>query len=134
MRRGGHVLGLCGGYQMLGRAIADPEGIEGPPAVQGLGLLDIDTVLTGDKRLAAAASRAPTMAHRSAATKCISADDGPIARGPLLASPMAGPDGAVSADGRVSGTYVHGLFADDRAARRTGSRASAAGADVCLRR
>ena len=52
LRRGGHVLGICGGYQMLGRTIADPHGIEGPPPkVDGLGLLDVDTVLEGDKVL-----------------------------------------------------------------------------------
>ena len=51
-RRGGMVLGLCGGYQMLGRSIADPGGIEGPPAtVEGLGLLDVRTTLSNDKRL-----------------------------------------------------------------------------------
>src|SRR6202050_583558 len=51
-RRGGMVLGLCGGYQMLGRTIADPDGIEGPPATsEGLGLLDVDTTLSSDKRL-----------------------------------------------------------------------------------
>src|SRR5271156_5887895 len=51
-RRGGMVLGLCGGYQMLGRTIADPGGIEGPPAtVEGLGLLDVQTTLSNDKRL-----------------------------------------------------------------------------------
>ena len=52
VRRGGMVLGLCGGYQMLGRRIADPDGIEGPAGeVAGLGLLDVETVLAGDKRL-----------------------------------------------------------------------------------
>ncbi len=52
-RRGGRVLGLCGGYQMLGRRIADPDGIEGPPgAAEGLGLLDVATVLGGAKRVA----------------------------------------------------------------------------------
>ncbi len=54
VRRGGAVLGLCGGYQMLGRKLADPDGIEGTPGeMAGLGLLEIDTVLGGDKRLAA---------------------------------------------------------------------------------
>src|SRR3546814_10067491 len=57
-RRGGRVLGLCGGYQMLGRRIADPDGIEGPAGeVAGLGLLDVEPVLTGDKRLVEAAGR-----------------------------------------------------------------------------
>jgi CobB/CobQ-like glutamine amidotransferase domain len=57
-RHGGHILGICGGYQMLGRRIADPEGIEGAPGeAAGLGLLDIATVLGGDKRLAEATGR-----------------------------------------------------------------------------
>src|SRR5271156_2033671 len=52
IRRGGKVLGLCGGYQMLGQTVADPDGVEGPPGAEpGLGLLDVETVLTGDKRL-----------------------------------------------------------------------------------
>ncbi len=52
LRRGGAVLGICGGFQMLGRRLADPEGIEGPPGeAAGLGLLDLETVLAGDKRL-----------------------------------------------------------------------------------
>ncbi len=51
-RHGGHILGLCGGYQMLGRTIADPSGIEGRRATAaGLGLLDVDTVLGAEKRL-----------------------------------------------------------------------------------
>ncbi len=50
VRRGGRVLGLCGGYQMLGKRIADPDGVEGTPGtVDGLGLLDVETVLTADK-------------------------------------------------------------------------------------
>ena len=52
VRQGGRVLGVCGGYQMLGRTISDPDGIEGPPrTVRGLGLLDVDTVMTGNKAL-----------------------------------------------------------------------------------
>ncbi len=54
VRRGGRVLGLCGGYQMLGRRIADPGGIEGPPGeAPGLGLLDVETTLAGTKILTA---------------------------------------------------------------------------------
>ncbi|HEX4261290.1 MAG TPA: cobyric acid synthase, partial [Acetobacteraceae bacterium] len=57
-RRGGHVLGLCGGYQMLGRRIADPEGMEGRPGeAAGLGLLDVETVLGGDKEVREVAGR-----------------------------------------------------------------------------
>ena len=73
VRAGGRVLGLCGGYQMLGRTIADPDGIEGPPGkVAGLGLLDVATVLIGDKRLARGSGHFLRRA-RSPATRCISA-------------------------------------------------------------
>ena len=58
VRRGGHVLGLCGGYQMLGDTIADPDGIEGPAGVvPGLGLLAVDSVLTNDKTVRAVTAR-----------------------------------------------------------------------------
>ena len=112
LRRGGHVLGLCGGYQMLGRTLSDPDGTEGPPqTVDGLGMLDIDTVLAGDK----------TLTHVTGVTV---ADGTPCSgyemhigqtTGPDTARPMIGladgrSDGAVSADGRVAGTYLHGLF------------------------
>ena len=71
-RRGGMVLGLCGGYQMLGRTIADPDGIEGPPAtVEGLGLLDVETTLSSDKRLEAGARHDRATARRLPATRCI---------------------------------------------------------------
>src|ERR1700726_5281140 len=57
-RRGGRVLGLCGGYQMLGHGIADPDGIEGPPGpAAGLGLPEVTTELTGDKSLVAVKGR-----------------------------------------------------------------------------
>jgi adenosylcobyric acid synthase len=113
-RQGGHVLGLCGGYQILGRHIADPDGIEGPPGeAAGLGLLDIDTVLGGDKRLvetngAEVASGQPVRGYEMHLG---------VTTGPGLARPMlrldSGCDGAVSADGRVAGCYLHGLFASD---------------------
>jgi adenosylcobyric acid synthase len=113
-RRGGFVLGLCGGYQMLGRRIADPDGIEGPAgAVAGLGLLDVETVLTGDKRLEPAKGEALGAPFRGYEMHM------GVTTGPDCARPFAtlagGPaDGAVSPDGRIAGTYVHGLFADDR--------------------
>ena len=111
LRRGGQVLGLCGGYQMLGRSIADPAGVEGAAGqVAGLGLLDVETVLGGDKRLVPVAG--------------VSADGAPLrgyemhlgtTAGPGRARPFAhladgAAEGAVSADGLVTGTYVHGLF------------------------
>ncbi|WP_306891534.1 cobyric acid synthase [Ancylobacter amanitiformis] len=117
VRRGGQVLGLCGGYQMLGRTIADPDGIEGQPgSVAGLGLLDVETVLSGDKRLVAITGTAADIPFAGyemhmgvtqgpGRTRPFAQIDGPD--GPM-------PEGAVSADGRVIGTYAHGLFADDR--------------------
>jgi adenosylcobyric acid synthase len=127
-RRGGHVLGLCGGYQMLGRSIADPEGIEGRSGcVPGLGLLDIDTVLGGGKRLAAVSGTLlDDEAGFTGFEMHIGRSTGPGTALPLLRFADGRPDGARSADGRVGGTYVHGLFAAEaaRAAllRRFGAR------------
>ena len=59
-RRGGRILGICGGYQMLGKNVSDPHGMEGPPGeVEGLGLLDVATRLTGEKALSASRRRVP---------------------------------------------------------------------------
>ena len=116
VRRGGRVLGLCGGYQMLGRVVADPEGIEGPAgAVAGLGLLDVETVLRPAKHLrevtgVTLADAAPFRGYEMHMGETVGAD---VAR-PVLRFADGRVDGAVSADGRVSGTYVHGLFGDDR--------------------
>ncbi len=114
-RRGGRVLGLCGGYQMLGRTLADPDGVEGPPAsAPGLGLLDVDTVLAGGKRLAAARG---TTAEDGVACHGyemhMGRTHGPDAARPMLRLEDGGCDGARSADGLVAGTYLHGLFASD---------------------
>ena len=117
VRRGGHVLGLCGGYQMLGRSIADPEGIEGAPGVvRGLGVLDVDTVLTGEKRLervagALSADGAPFTGYEMHMGRTTE----PAAARPFLRFDGGRPDGAVSPCGRVAGTYVHGLFGSDAA-------------------
>jgi adenosylcobyric acid synthase len=113
-RRGGLVLGLCGGYQMLGRRIADPDGIEGPAGVAaGLGLLDVETVLTGDKRLEPAEGEAFGAPFRGYEMH-MGATTGPDCARPFARLAGGTADGAVSADGRIAGTYVHGLFADDR--------------------
>jgi adenosylcobyric acid synthase len=115
VRAGGRVLGLCGGYQMLGRRIADPHGIEGPPGeVEGLGLLDIDTVLIGDKHLAAVRGQV-LGADFDGYEMHIGRTTGPGTAAPLLHMADGRADGAVSADGRVAGTYVHGLFMADAA-------------------
>lgn len=130
VRRGGHVLGLCGGYQMLGRSVADPEGLEGPPRiVPGLGLLDVETVMRPRKRLARViATDAESGATVAGYEIHLGETDGPdAARGWLLLE--GAPVGAASADGRVRGCYLHGLFAGDafRAAylTRLGARGTA---------
>jgi adenosylcobyric acid synthase len=120
VRRGGRVLGLCGGYQMLGRTISDPDGVEGAPgSVAGLGLLDVETVLTGDK------ITAPVCGRERATGQAVSGYEIHLGRtaGPDCARPMLDlatepgapdrPDGAISADGKVAGSYVHGLFGAD---------------------
>ena len=117
-RRGRPVLGLCGGYQMLGQRIADPDGIERPAgAVAGLGLLEVETVLTGDKRLAPVTGTALGAAfagyemHLGQTTgRDVASPAGVLADGR--------PEGAVSADGLVTGSYVHGLLGE------TGQRAA----------
>jgi len=114
-RRGGRVLGLCGGYQMLGTSLSDPHGIEGPPGtVAGLGLLDVATVLTPEKRLAAARGVSlPDETPFTGYEMHVGETAGPDAARPLVRLADGRPDGAVSADGLVCGTYVHGLFADE---------------------
>ncbi|MEI9985945.1 MAG: cobyric acid synthase [Aliidongia sp.] len=114
LRAGGRVLGLCGGYQMLGRRIADPEGIEGPPGeAAGLGHLDIETVLLGDKRLVELRAEDEISGLTITGYEMhIGRTTGPAAQRPFLRLDGR-PEGAVSADGRVAGCYLHGLFGAD---------------------
>ena len=114
-RRGGAVLGLCGGFQMLGRQISDPEGIEGPPGtVPGLGLLDVDTVLTGNKRLeAVTGTSCADGIGFSGYEMHLGRSTGPDTARPVLRLADGRADGAGSPDGRVQGTYAHGLFGHD---------------------
>jgi adenosylcobyric acid synthase len=113
-RRGGHVLGLCGGYQMLGRSVADREGIEGPPGnTRGLGLLDVRTVMTGEKSLTRVeAVHAATGRPIEAYEMHIGRTKGPD-RARAFAFVDGAGEGAVSGDGRIQGSYLHGLFASD---------------------
>ena len=115
LRYGGKVIGVCGGFQMLGRSVSDPHGVEGAPGVSpGLGLLDIDTELTREKRLT-----------RVEGVCAFAADDAnrhvsgyEIHMGVSQGASMARPaflidgraEGAVSSDGQILGTYLHGLF------------------------
>jgi adenosylcobyric acid synthase len=114
VRRGGHVLGLCGGYQMMGKSVADPDGIEGPSGeTPGLGLLDVTTIMSPEKSLTRVkAEHADTKQPIEAYEIHIGRTDGRD-----CARPFAFIDdkaeGAISADGRVQGSYLHGLFASD---------------------
>ena len=114
VRRGGSVLGICGGYQMLGRVVRDPVGIEGPAGqTLGLGLLDVETVMTPDKRLTLTtathlASGAPMRGYEIH----IGETSGPGRLRPFAEVAGAG-EGAVSSDGRIMGSYLHGMFAGD---------------------
>lgn len=114
VRRGGRVLGICAGYQMLGRVIRDPLGIEGAPDdTEGLGFLDIETELTAEKRLIAAqgielSTAAPVRGYEMH----VGRSQGAATRRPMLHL-QSGDDGAVSPDGRIAGCHLHGLFASD---------------------
>jgi len=114
IRRGGHVLGLCGGYQMLGRWIDDPEGIEGRPGRHaGLGHLDIETVMSPAKRV-----QLTDAVHPESGAALTGYE---IHLGKTSGTDCARPwlrigdvdEGAQSADGRVRGCYLHGLYASD---------------------
>ncbi|MEC3911173.1 cobyric acid synthase [Sphingobium sp. CR2-8] len=130
-RRGGAVLGLCGGYQMLGRTIADPEGVEGPAgSVAGLGLLDVETRLSGAKTLEQVRGEA-LGADFSGYEMHMGVTKGPDCSRPFAVIDGVRADGAISRDGRVMGSYVHGLLGStalrDALLRRLGGQS--AGAD-----
>jgi len=114
-RRGGTVLGLCGGYQMLGRVLHDPDGIEGRAGTaQGLGLLDVETTLSSEKRLEPAHGTTVDDAPFSGYEMHMGVTHGADCARPFATLKDGTQEGAMSPDGRVIGTYVHGLFADDR--------------------
>ena len=119
VRRGGWVVGLCAGYQMLGRRLSDPDGAEGPPGeAPGLGLLDVETVITGGKTLelvqgAGAGSGIPVTGYEMHTGNTVGAGR---ARPWLILADGRRPgrgEGACSDDGRVMGCYLHGIFAAD---------------------
>jgi adenosylcobyric acid synthase len=115
VRRGGKVLGICGGYQMLGRKIADPLGVEGAPgAVEGLGLLDVETEFSGEKTLSACAG--VSLAEGAAFTGYemhVGVTQGPDSGQPMLRFHDGRADGATSPDQKIRACYVHGLFAHE---------------------
>lgn len=113
-RRGGHVLGLCGGYQMLGRVVRDPLGLEGPPGeAPGLAMLDVETVLEPGKTVRETAfSHAASGTGGSAYEIHLGRSEGPdTAHAPFRVGER--PEGAMSPDGHVMGTYLHGVFTSD---------------------
>jgi len=113
LRRGGTVVGLCGGFQMLGRTVRDPDGTEGPPGVaEGLGLLDVETVLSDEKRLEPVRGDTGGVPF-SGYEMHMGATAGPDCARPFARLFDGEPEGAVSVDGRVIGTYIHGLFGND---------------------
>ena len=113
VRRGGQVLGICGGYQMLGRRIADPDGLEGPPgSTDGLGYLDMETRLTAGKTLAGVSGADARGTPIAGYEMHVGETSGPATATPYLTLEDRA-DGAVSEDGRIAGCYVHGLFAAD---------------------
>ena len=114
VRRGGRVIGICGGYQMLGRMVRDPKGIEGDlPEIEGLGLLDVETEMAPEKtvRNTTAHSReydAPLHGYEIH----LGVTEGPdCAHAPVFVDGRE--EGAMSPDGKVMGTYLHGLFGSD---------------------
>ncbi len=132
MRRGGRVIGLCGGYQMLGRKVYDPLGIEGSTTeIEGLGLLDIETEMAPEKTVRnSAAWSVPYDVALSGYEIHLGVTSGNDCARPFVTIDGR-PDGAISGDGRVAGTYLHGLFGSDAYRARlletfgiTGSRES----------
>jgi len=115
LRRGGTVLGLCSGYQMLGRTIRDPTGADGlPGAADGLNLLDVETTMSAHKRLVPVRGETSDGIPFSGFEMHMGLTEGPDRARPFARLADGSPEGAVSPDGRVIGTYIHGLFADDR--------------------
>ena len=109
-RQGGAVFGICGGYQMLGARILDPHGIEGEDrSTEGLGLLDIETTLQPEKHLGLVTGTDESGAAFTGYEIHNGRSEGPDTSRPVFT--LEGrPHGARSADGRVAGCYVHGLF------------------------
>jgi len=113
-RNGGRVTGICGGYQLLGTRIHDPDGIDGTPgSTTALGLLNVETRMQPEKRTRVTQGRC-TRSGLSVAGYEIHAG---ITDGPDTHRPMARiderPDGAINAQGNVEGSYLHGLFGND---------------------
>ncbi len=122
---GGYVAGICGGYQMLGEIIADPDGVEAAPGsiTGGLALLPLKTIFGGDKRTVQVEGKlvAPVKPFAAVQQSAIHGYEIHMGRSTPTAEAQtlcaigaeARPDGLISADGRVWGTYLHGIFDND---------------------
>ena len=99
---------------MLGREIADPEGIEGKPgSVAGLGLLNVTTTMTPDKRVTETAALHPASGTRVRGYEIhLGRTEGPDRSHPMF-TVNGQPEGAQRPDGRVMGSYLHGMFTED---------------------
>lgn len=130
-RRGGHVLGVCGGYQMLGQSIADPDGLEGPAGnTEGLGLLEVSTVMSADKTLreVTAVDAGSGLAVEGYEIH-LGQTEGSDCQRPFGYVDQQ-PEGACSEDGRVQGSYLHGLFREDAFRRSFLARLGAPASDL----
>jgi len=119
---GGHLVGICGGYQILGLEIQDPLGVEGPPRTEpGLGLLPVVTTMAGAKTTTQVEARArggegPVIAAyeiHMGETRPQGGGQTAFAISSRNGRPVSVGDGWVSPDRRVWGTYLHGLFDND---------------------
>ncbi|SDJ94111.1 adenosylcobyric acid synthase (glutamine-hydrolysing) [Billgrantia gudaonensis] len=137
LRYGGRVLGICGGFQMLGRVVHDPEGLEGPAgSTPGLGLLDLETRMVPGKQLRNVAGR---LSPEGVPVSGYEIHNG-VSEGPALARPLVAlddregerADGAVSDDGQVMGTYLHGLFDRPEACTALLARCGSAAAEAAV--
>ena len=118
LRYGGRVMGICGGFQMLGQWVHDPDGVEGAPgSTPGLGLLEVETTLAPGKQLRQVRGQLADGARVEGYEIHAGVTRGPGLQRPAVTLEGQGPDGAVSEDGAILGTYVHGVFDRAGAAR-----------------
>jgi adenosylcobyric acid synthase len=114
VRRGGQVLGICGGYQMLGKMIHDPDGLEGAPgSAAGLALLDVETILKPAKTLERTSAKHVASGEAISAYEIHLGETTGLDCAKHFAETPRGRDGARSINGRVEGTYLHGCFTSD---------------------